>query len=265
MDAKPLVNDPSGYDQRYYDVDLLPNGEIGIIWLDNRKTTDQEGSALYYASTNGRNGFDEGKLISQSCCQCCRTDLFVDKKGGIHVVFRGIVQDSIRDMVHIVSTDGGKKFSNTKRINEDNWVIKGCPHTGPAITENKDGIHFAWFTGGKKKGCFYTNTTDNGKSFAGADSISTFGSHPQLASLTNGELLIVWDEMQFAKNKMVKRIGIQRRNAEGKPEGKDYITAEDSSASYPVIVPLNQTSSIVAYSAYKDGNDYITYQVLNTQ
>jgi hypothetical protein len=264
IDAKPLVNDPRGYDQRYYDVDLLPNGEVGIIWLDNRKTTDKEGSALYFASTNGRNGFEEGKLISQSCCQCCRTDLFVDKKGRIHAVFRAIVQDSIRDMVHIVSMDGGKSFSGPKRINEDNWVIKGCPHTGPAITENKNGIHFAWFTGGKKKGCFYTKTLDNGKSFAGADSISTFGSHPQLTSLPNGELLIVWDEMQFEKNKMVKRIGIQKRNAEGKPERKDYITAEDSSASYPVIIPLSETSCIVAYSAYKDGKDYITYQVVST-
>jgi hypothetical protein len=262
--AKQLVNDRAGYDQRYYDVALLPNGEAGIIWLDNRKTNDKEGSSLYFASTNGKNGFEEGKLISQSCCQCCRTDLFVDKQGGVHAVFRGIIQDSIRDMVHIVSIDGGKNFSPPKRINEDNWVIKGCPHTGPAMTENKDGIHFAWFTGGKKKGCFYTKTTDNGKSFAGADSISSLGSHPQLTSLANGELIIVWDEMQFAKSKMVKRIGIQRRNADGSPQARAYITAEDSNASYPVIAPLNDTSSIVAYSTNRDGKDYVTYQVVST-
>lgn len=263
--AKPLVNDPAGYDQRYYDVALLPNGEAGIIWLDNRKTNDKEGSALYFASTNGKNGFQGGKLISQSCCQCCRTDLFVDRQGGVHAVFRGIIRDSIRDMVHIVSMDGGQNFSPPKRINEDNWVIKGCPHTGPAMTENKEGIHFAWFTGGKKKGCFYTKTTDNGKSFAGADSISVMGSHPQLTSLANGELIIVWDEMQFAKNKMVKRIGIQRRNADGSAEARDYITAEDSNASYPVIAPLNETSSIVAYSDNRDGKDYVTYQLVSAK
>jgi hypothetical protein len=261
-EAKSLVNDPAGYDQRYYDVELLPDGEAGIIWLDNRKTTDKEGSALYFASTNGKNGFEGEKRISQSCCQCCRTDLFVDKQNSIHAVFRGIIQDSIRDMVHIVSRDEGKTFSEPKRINEDNWVIKGCPHTGPAMTENKSGIHFAWFTGGKNKGCFYTQTTDDGKSFTGADSISSFGSHPQLTSLPNGELIIVWDEMQFAKNKVVKRIGIQRRNAEGKTEARDYITAEDANASYPVIASLNETSAIVAYASYKGGKDYITYQVV---
>lgn len=261
--VKPLVNDAASYDQRYYDVALLPNGEVGIIWLDNRKTTSKEGSALYYATTNGKNGFENGKLIAQPCCQCCRTDLYVDSKGGIHALFRGIVQDSIRDMVHIVSTDAGKTFSEPKRINEDNWVINGCPHTGPAMTENKDGIHFAWFTGGKNKGCFYTKTTDDGKSFMMHDSVSSMGSHPQLAALSNGELMIVWDEGQFEKGKIVKRIGIQRRTAEGKSEGKDYITPEDSNASFPVISPINETASIVAYSNKKGNKDYVTYQVLS--
>lgn len=261
--VKPLVNNEASYDQRYYDVDLLPNGEVGIIWLDNRKTTAKEGSALFFTSTNGRNGFEGGKLIAEPCCQCCRTDLYVDKKGSIHALFRGIVQDSIRDMVHIVSTDGGRTFSNQKRINEDNWVINGCPHTGPAMTENQDGIHFAWFTGGKNKGCYYTKTTDEGKSFMMHDSVSSLGSHPQLASLADGELMIVWDEGSFANGKMIKRIGIQKRNAEGKCEGKDYITPGDSFASYPVISPVSATSSIVAYSSMKDDKQYIAYQIIS--
>jgi hypothetical protein len=261
--VKSLVNDPASYDQRYYDVALLPNGEVGIIWLDNRKTTTKEGSALYFASTNGKNGFEGGKLIAEPCCQCCRTDLYVDKKGGIHALFRGIIQDSIRDMVHIASTDGGNTFSIPKRINEDNWVLNGCPHTGPAMTENNEGIHFAWFTGGKNKGCYYTKTTDDGKSFTMRDPVSSLGSHPQLASLSNGELLIVWDEGQFTDGKMVKRIGIQRRDAEGKSEGKNYITAEDSNASYPVIAAWNESSSLVAYSINKDGKDFIAYQIIN--
>ncbi|RYY48023.1 MAG: exo-alpha-sialidase, partial [Chitinophagaceae bacterium] len=49
--AKPLVNDTAGYDQRYYDVSLLPSGEAAIIWLDNRSQGGRDGSALYYAAT----------------------------------------------------------------------------------------------------------------------------------------------------------------------------------------------------------------------
>ena len=261
--VQPLVPDTSAVDQRYYDVALLPGGEAGIIWLDNRKTVAKEGSALYFASTSGKNGFGEGRLISQPCCQCCRTSLYVDKKGGIHALYRGIIQDSIRDMVHTVSTDGGKSFSEPKRINEDNWVLNACPHTGPAMTENNAGLHFAWFTGAKDKGCYYTQTTDNGKSFAMRDSVSAFGSHPQIASLKNGELLIVWDETNMVNNKPLKRLGIQRRNAEGKSEGKDYLTAPDTNASYPVVTPVNEASSIIAYTTTKGGKNFVTYQIVD--
>src|SRR6185503_12141730 len=57
---QPLVKDTSSYDQRYYDVALLPNGEAAVIWLDNRKTNGKEGSGLFFATTSGKNGFGEG-------------------------------------------------------------------------------------------------------------------------------------------------------------------------------------------------------------
>jgi len=262
---KPLVTDTAGYDQRYYDIALLPNGEAGIIWLDNRKTIAKEGSGLYFAATHGNNGFENAHLISQPCCQCCRTDLFVDKKGSVHVLYRGIIQDSIRDMVHIVSTDGGNSFTSPERISNDNWVINGCPHTGPTMTENAEGLHFAWFTGGKKRGCFYTKSTDNGKTFIMHDSVSALGSHPQLVSLTNGNVVIVWDESQVTGNKVNKKIGIQVRNKEGVSEEKTFLTSDGSSASYPVLSSLNDHQSIVAYTKNTGDKSFVSYQVVNIE
>ena len=263
--ARPLVSDTASYDQRYYDIALLPNGEAAITWLDNRKTTTKQGSALYFATTNGSNGFGEGRLISQPCCPCCRTDLYVDKKGGIHALFRGIVQDSIRDMVHIVSNDGGKTFSDPKRISEDNWVINGCPHTGPAMSDNNDGIHFAWFTGGRNKGCYYTKSTNNGKTFVLRDSVSALGSHPQLSTMSNGTVLIVWDETHVTGNIISKQIGIQQRNAAGNAVTKNYLTTGDSEASYPVISPSGEHNSIVAYSTKKGEKNFVAYQVITLE
>lgn len=260
---KPLVSDTAGYDQRYYDVALLPSGEAAIIWLDNRRGKAEDGSSLYYATTTGKNGFTHETRIAGSCCQCCRTDLFVDGRGGIHTLYRGIIQDSIRDMVHSVSTDGGKTFSAPQRISNDNWVIKGCPHTGPAMTENKEGLHFAWFTGGDKKGCFYTRSTDNGKSFVMHDSISHSGSHPQLAPLSNGELVIAWDETSVINGKACKRLRVQKRTADGKAESKTFITADSSNASYPVVAALKETRAIIAYTKRNGSRDYIAYQFLN--
>ena len=261
-EPKPLVTDTASFDQRYYDVALMPNGEAGIIWLDNRKTTNKEGSGLYFASTNGAKGFTSGRMISEQCCQCCRTDLFIDKKGGIHALYRGIIQDSVRDMVHIVSTDGGNTFSAPVRISNDNWVIRGCPHTGPAMTENNGGIHFAWFTGGAKRGCFYTKSTDNGHSFTMHDGVSTSGSHPQIVSLTGGELVLVWDEASPMGEKPSKKIGLQRRSADGKAGDNIYLTDDDGIASFPVVAAIDDHVAVVAYTKKSGDRSYVDFQAV---
>jgi hypothetical protein len=258
--ARRLVSDTAGYDQRYSDIALLANGEVAMIWLDNRVTTAKDGAALYFAATHGKNGFGGEKLISQPCCECCRTDLFIDRKNNIHVLYRGIIQDSIRDMVHAVSTDGGKTFSEPKQINNDHWVLNGCPHTGPAMTENEAGLHFAWFTGGGKTGSFYTRTNNNGSSFISYDSISHVGRHPQLTSLANGDLVIVWDEAVQHQAQSNKRIGLQIRTAEGLNLGTEFITPDSLFANYPVVSSLDKNSSLIAYCVKNGKKNYITYQ-----
>ena len=257
---QPLVKDTASFDQRYYDVALMPDGEVGVIWLDNRKTTEKEGSGLFFATTQGRDGFGSGRMIAQQCCQCCRTDLFIDKAGGVHALYRGIYQDSIRDMVHIVSTDGGKTFSPPKRISDDNWVIRGCPHTGPAMTENKNGIHFAWFTGGQHRGCFYTQSTDNGKTFVMHDSVSSMGSHPQIASFSNDNLVIVWDQSSRPGEKPSKIIALQKRNAEGINSGTVYLTNMESFASYPMVSAIDDHNTIVAYTNKVGEKSFVDFQ-----
>lgn len=260
--AIPLVNDTSGYDQRYYDVGILPSGEAAITWLDNRKQTAADGSALYFASTSGRSGFKNERMIAEGCCQCCRTDLFIDSVGGIHVLYRGIIQDSIRDMLHSVSLDGGNQFSEPKLISDDRWVLRGCPHTGPAMTENNQGLHFAWFTGGNNRGCYYTRSADNGKSFRPRQQVSNAGSHPQISSTSNGKLMIVWDEFANAGNSPDKRIAIQVKNRDGEDETRGFITPEGDDASFPVLASVQNNTAVVAYLYRKDKKNYVVHQLV---
>jgi len=263
---KRLITDTSSFDQRYYDVALLSDGEVGVIWLDNRKTTTSEGSALYFMKTEGDKGFvGSGTLISESCCQCCRTKLLVDRRGSIHAIYRGILENSVRDMVHIVSIDGGKSFSSPNRISPDNWVIKGCPHTGPSMTENEEGIHFTWFTGGKERGSYYTKSTDNGNSFLVRDSVSSMGSHPQITCLPSGELLIAYEEDNQLENRFVKRIAVQIRNAAGGQESRAFITNLDHSASYPVLSASNNQEVVVAYTRDINDKPYVAYQKVSVR
>jgi hypothetical protein len=258
--ATRLVNDEQGYDQRYSDLSLMKSGEVVIIWLDNRKTENVEGSALYCAVTDGKNGFTNEVLVSQPACQCCRTSLFVDNNDNIHALYRGIINDSIRDMVHVVSTDRGKTFGKPERIFNDNWVLRGCPHTGPSMTENSEGLHFTWYTGGMHKGSFYINSDNNGKSFREHDSVSSRGMHPQIISMPGNKLVIVWDEPVKKGGTTFKRIGLQVRTGHGLREVGGFVTPEDGYSTYPVINAVSENELIVAYSSKKDNGEYVKWQ-----
>ncbi len=95
-------------------------------------------------------------------------------------------------MVHIYSKDGGETFTQPVRISADNWAVNGCPHTGPAMTSNRAGLHFAWFTMGGGEGVFYSKSINNGITFSGRESISArpTAKHPQLAAMPTGDLLL---------------------------------------------------------------------------
>jgi len=260
----PLVRDPAGFDQRYFDLALLPGGEAAIVWLDNRKSPGKEGSALYFAATNGTNGFEGEKRIGESCCECCRTDLFIDSKKNIHIAYRGIINDSIRDMVHIVSSDAGISFSDPRRLSKDNWVIRGCPHTGPAIAENKSGLYFAWYTMGTGTGLYFCSTTDNGNSFSGRDTIREKSSarHPQIESFGDGQMLLAWDETSQTANGLVTSIGIQKRSAEGRRIFTQYITPDTVRATYPVLYPIDGNTALIAYDQETNKTNHVVYSRL---
>ena len=246
---KNITADTASFDQRYFDLALLPDGEAGIIWLDNRKQWKTEGSGLYYAVTAGKNGFQNEKLVSGPCCQCCRTDLFIDKDQNIHVLYRAIINDNTRDMVHMLSTDNGRNFTSPKRISNDDWKINGCPHTGPAMAENKNGIHFTWFTGGEDAGIYYNNSNNKGNTFSKRNIVSGKSSkHCQITSLPNNHIIIVWNESFPNKNTFNNRIGLEVRDATGKRVSKQYLTTESSNSSFPVIQPIDANNIVIAYT-----------------
>ncbi len=246
--AVPMVTDTAGYDQRYFDMALLPGGEAAAIWLDNRKDTSAEGSTLYFATTRGRSGFQNAVPIASTICQCCRTKMYVAENGDIHLAYRDIINDSIRDMVHQVSVDGGHTFSKPVRISADNWVVNGCPHTGPTLTANSKGLHFAWFTMGGGQGAFYCQSADNGNTYTQKESLSKspMAKHPQMTTIAD-QVLIVWDEPVKWKNDFNSRIGFQYKAADGKTKEAGILTADSTYANFPVISAVKAGKALVAY------------------
>lgn len=255
--AQLLVHDTAGYDQRYFDVAVTKDGEGAIIWLDNRKDTTAEGSSVYYAKATGQEGFKEEKRIISQVCQCCRTRLYVAGTGDIHIVYRSILNDSIRDMVHQVSVDQGQTFSAPIRISADNWVVRGCPHTGPTLTANSSGLHFAWFTMGNGKGAFYCKSVDNGLSYTNKESLSQepMAKHPQISTI-NDQLLVVWDEPVAFRKGSNSRIGYQLRKPDGSLYDAGRVTDSTTYSSYPVLSSF-RNEAMVAYKQIVDNQGRI--------
>ncbi|WP_165864794.1 sialidase family protein [Rufibacter latericius] len=262
--AKQLAQDAeNSIDERYFDMAVLPTGEIAAVWLDSRKNTPKEGSSLYFSSTGGRQGFTYEKVIDQQLCQCCRTDLFLDGTGKLHTAYRAILNDSIRDMMHLVSSDNGKTFAPRERISLDNWAIKGCPHTGPTLAWNQQGLHAAWYTMGGGSGVFYSHKKEN-TPFAPREAVSSLASakHPQLTSFGENQLALVWDEQVPNSGNFSSRIGLQVRNAVGKPVRQTFLTSDTTSATHPVILGLASANVLVAYTKKQGKNSEVWYQVV---
>lgn len=261
--AQPLISDTSkSFDQRYFDMALLPDGEVGMVWLNN---SEPEGSTLYFASTKGRDGFGTTRIIAHHTCQCCRTNILVDSTGIIHVAWRTIFHDSIRDMAYSVSKDSGKTFSSPVRISADNWVVDGCPHTGPSMAVNNDGIHFTWFTMGGGGGVYYNHKDDNAPAFSQRQAVSALPSarHPQIAALPDNDLAIVWDEGVKYKNAIHQRIGLQMRGPNGLLMSTRYLTADSVNSSFAQIKILNNQSALVAFTQDNGQKQEVKYRMVS--
>src|SRR5690606_16666982 len=203
----------------------LRDGEVGAVWLDGRYGKTYKGSALFFAKTMEQEGFGEDKNIGESTCECCRTDLYVDRENNINIVYRDILNDSIRDIVHQYSTDNGTTFSDPRRISHDNWIINGCPHTGPSLASNSQGLHAVWFTAGGTPGIYMTSTGDRGKTFSVRNRISDKARHPQMAALSDDSLVLVWDEVQSELSDPV-HAGMHQEGAHAAPVGGSKIVLQ---------------------------------------
>lgn len=179
-----------------------PKGEVYVAWLDRRdevaarKRGDAySGAAVYYAvSTDRGKSFSVNGKLADNSCECCRIALALDPDGVPWALWRHIYADSERD--HALIRLDAK--SSPRRITHDRWRVDACPHHGPALSIDANGIHhYAWFNNAPDaQGLFYARSTDDGESVSAPiplGSIETRPAHPAVLS-RNGEVFLAWKE-----------------------------------------------------------------------
>jgi BNR repeat-like domain len=133
----------------FFDVAVLPNDEIAVVYLkDVKGSTKHEERDLRMVLTK-KGAFQPEKLLDAVVCDCCNISLLVGKDGQLNVYYRDNNND-IRDIARLVSKDNGQTFGKSEIVHTDNWEIKGCPHSGAVSTATKQGNYVSWYAGASK-------------------------------------------------------------------------------------------------------------------
>ncbi|WP_432712598.1 hypothetical protein [Pedobacter sp.] len=183
----------------FFDLTTLKDGEMAAVWLDGRYGKSIKGSALFFARTAKGKGFAADVCIDKGTCECCRTNLVSDTQGNLHLAYRKILYSrdlmgkQVRDMVYSTSKDNGLSFSKAIPISNDNWQIEGCPHSGPSLALTDKSVQSVWFTAGGVPGIYFTEAQLD-STFKKRTLLSAEGRHPQMKTLPEGKMAVVYEE-----------------------------------------------------------------------
>jgi hypothetical protein len=233
----------AGKGRSFMDLHPLPNGEIGISWLGERGADEDSGRPVKFSQTLPGAGLGVEITAKEGACQCCRTNLFADKSGNIHIFFRDILPGGIRDIGHVVSSDGGRSFGSYAVLHHDKWQIDGCPHTGPSTAQMGTTLYTAWYTG--------SETGQGIKVSDGSGQLRAFiegsaAQHPQLLS-NNDKLILAWDQQQPEEKSTVIVLRTLSANSPKKDHDKTITLAKDA-AELPALWATKK-GVLVAYEA----------------
>jgi hypothetical protein len=255
-DEKILHSDTvAGRSRSYFDIERLPNGEIGASWLDIKLDEDTQGRSVRFARTNKSEGFQSEILVDSSACQCCRIDVYTDKSDNVFVAYRGLKKgkmgQQLRDMMIATSIDQGKSFSAPVLISADNWNIDGCPHTGPSLCSSKAGLISLWYTEGSGTGIFTATKTSERTEFTPREAVSHSGRHPQLTA-SGDQIAMVWEEevMDGASSRTVINYRIVKDGLETK---RTRLTPKAQNSFLPVVTAI-ESGFLIAYLMERDNH-----------
>lgn len=144
-------SDPKqGIVRGFFDAVVLPNDEIAVAYLKDvaNSTKHEERDLRMVVTKNGT--FQPERVIDPVVCDCCPISMLIDASGALNIVYRDN-NDDIRDMAKMISTDNAETFSKSQIFHNDEWKIKGCPHSGAVASIAGKGALFAWFSGAEKE------------------------------------------------------------------------------------------------------------------
>lgn len=202
------------------------DGLIYMAWLDERNikpmgmkdTKTKAGSGGHHmetnrelfvaSSANGGRTFTPNQRVATNACPCCKTALATSSDGRLYVSWRQVLPGDLRHIAVSSSPDHGKTFSSPVIVSDDQWVLAGCPVSGPTLSVDRNGtLNVLWYSAGKngETGIYWGQSKDLGATFSGRRMVSggTIVGSPVLLE-TDGELLSVWQSNESGKAEVLR-------------------------------------------------------------
>ncbi len=179
---------------------------VSVIY-ENTNETDAE--YFFIRSNNFGDSFQEPVLINTNSngnfvCECCPSSIQI-KENDIYVAYRNN-DNNLRDIWVAKSADNGVSFDTAIDIDASDWVLGGCPISGPRVTSfSTDSLISTWMSAATGTGTVYfstfnSNTMDYGYEVAiPVSNENATQSSPDIAG-QNDTIGMVWDESNFGDN-----------------------------------------------------------------
>jgi hypothetical protein len=199
------------------------DGSIWCVWLDLR---DKKSEIYAAMSKDGGATWEPNKCIYRSpdgsVCECCHPSVIVGRDS-VHVMFRNSLGGN-RDMYVTSSMDGGKSFSDARKLGSGTWTLDACPMDGGMLAAGPKGsVATVW----RRDGNVYTAAGDGSP-----ETPLGPGQQPWIAGTSQGPV-IVWT---------VGREGdlLAQNPVSGKPQklagaARDPMIASSSNGEGPVV------------------------------
>ena len=196
----------------------MPDGGLGVVWLDGRQTASSAGHrgghasstaamTIRFASYDGAWKQLADMPIDERVCDCCPTTAAVTGEGPI-VAYRDRTDEEVRDIA-VARFDGGR-WTTPVAVHDDGWKIAACPVNGPTLSARGRQVVLAWFTAVGDVGHAYVAfSKDAGRTFGEPirlDDVSTQG-RVDVELLPDGSAVASWIELNHAgASFMVRRL-----------------------------------------------------------
>jgi hypothetical protein len=246
------------------------DGRIYVAWLDERNITpmpmkdmkmdpamkhhtESNRELFFAASTDGGHTFSTNQRVATDVCPCCKTALAISSDGQLYVSWRQVLPGDLRHIAVASSADQGKTFAAPKIVSDDQWVLAGCPVSGPSLSVDKNGVlRVLWYSAGKngQTGLYWSQSNDHGATFTSRQLVATGqtkGSPVLLAE--NGIMTSVWEGNEDGASKVMMSI---LRNQATSPD----ISPVADHGELPAAV-LTEGHLFVAYIGKSDGRQNI--------